>query len=84
MDIHRSHGEEQVLLFCRTCDDHFRPKFYRRCHACGHDFGDGIRVGREGAVEREPISPRVWIVAGGMAAVLYALVAYFAWVLWSR
>jgi hypothetical protein len=82
MDIDRSGGREQVLLFCRTCDDHFQPKFYRRCHACGHDYGDGIRVTGEGPVEREPVSVRVWIVAGSVAAVLIAIVAYFAWVLW--
>lgn len=81
MDVDRSGGREQVLLFCRTCDDHFRPKFYRLCHACGHDFGDGIRIGSEGPIEREPISPRVWFVAGGVAAVLAAIVAYFAWIL---
>jgi len=81
MDVLRSGGNEQVLLFCRTCDDHFRPKFYRRCHACGHEFSDGIRVGAEGPIEREPVSPRVWIVAGGLAVVVAAIVGYFAWVL---
>lgn len=84
MDLTRTQGEEQVLLFCKTCDDHFRPTFYRRCHACGHDFGDGIRVGREEGMERDPIPGRVWIVAGGMAVLLAALVGYFAWVLWGR
>ena len=81
MDILRSGGNEQVLLFCRTCDDHFQPKFYRLCHGCGHDYGDGIRLETEGPLEREPVSPRVWIVAGCLAVVVTAIVGYFAWVL---
>jgi hypothetical protein len=81
MDILRSGESEQVLLYCRTCDDHFRPQFYRRCHACGHDYGDGIRVDRENRPALEPVPPRVWLVAGGVAALLTALIAYFAWVL---
>jgi hypothetical protein len=81
MDIIRSGGREQVLLFCQTCDDHFRPKFYRLCHACGHDYGEGIPLGTAGPTDREPISPRVWIVVGGVAAVLAAIVGYFAWIL---
>lgn len=81
MDILRTGDREQVLLYCRTCDDHFRPQFYRRCHACGHDFGDGIRIGPDQRPAPEPVPPRVWLVAGGLAALLAALIAYFAWVL---
>lgn len=82
VDIDRAGVVEQVLLFCRTCDDHFRPQFYRLCHVCGHDYGDGIRIGGAAPVEREPASPRVWIVAGAVVAVVVAIVAYFAWILW--
>jgi hypothetical protein len=81
VDILRSGESEQVLLYCGTCDDHFRPQFYRRCHACGHDYGDGIRVGPENRPAPEPIPPRVWLVAGGVIALLAALIGYFAWVL---
>ena len=81
VDTIRSPSGQQVLLYCRTCDDHFRPQFYRRCHACGHDYGDGIRIGAEDRPAPEPVPPRVWLVAGGIAAVLTALIAYFAWVL---
>ncbi len=81
MDKLRSGDSEHVLLYCRTCDDHFRPQFYRRCQACGHDYGDGIRIGPEDRPAPEPVPPRVWFVAGGIAAVLVALIAYFAWVL---
>ena len=82
VDKIRSGGSEQVLLYCGTCDDHFRPQFYRRCHACGHDYGDGIRIGGDNRPAPEPVPPRVWLVAGGVAVVLAALIAYFAWVLW--
>jgi hypothetical protein len=81
MDILRTGDREQVLLYCRTCDDHFRPQFYRRCHACGHDYGDGIRIGPDQHPAPEPIPLRVWLVAGSLAALLAALIAYFAWVL---
>jgi hypothetical protein len=70
----------QVLLFCDSCDDHFRPQFFRTCQNCGHDFGSGI--------EPEPVSQpielpentaRTWLVIGGLIAVAAVIGAYFYW-----
>jgi predicted RNA-binding Zn-ribbon protein involved in translation (DUF1610 family) len=82
VDIDRSGGREQVLLFCRTCDDHFRPQFYRRCHTCGYDYGNGIRSGEETPLTpEERITPRVWLVLAGMVAAGAVVAGYFAWLL---
>jgi hypothetical protein len=77
--IEERQGRKRVLLICDSCDDHFRPEFYRRCHQCGHDYGNGISVD----APSEPVddSSRAWIVLaaitlGGalLAAYLYYIV----------
>jgi hypothetical protein len=74
-DISESGGQPLVLLMCDACDDHFRPEFFRLCHQCGHDFGDGIAV--ESLYTPIDYSPRMWIVVGSMAVVGALLAAYF-------
>jgi hypothetical protein len=74
-DISDSGGEPLVLLMCDACDDHFRPEFFRLCHRCGHDYGDGIAI----AGSHPPIeyTRRTWIVVGVLAAIGGILAAYF-------
>jgi hypothetical protein len=71
--------QTQVLLICPSCDDHFRPELFRLCPQCGHDYGDGLEIGRSG--EGDQGSVRLWVVMGIMGAIAVAAGAYF-YVLW--
>jgi hypothetical protein len=66
-----------VLLVCPCCDEPFRPRFFRYCHACGHDFGDGLQR----AGDPEPIGGRAIWTAAGLMIVGLLLLAWFDWVL---
>jgi hypothetical protein len=77
--IEERNGEPLVLLICESCDDHFRPEFFRLCHQCGHDYGDGVSVGD--ALAAETTSVRTWIVMGCLAAIAVVTFGYFFW-LW--
>jgi hypothetical protein len=77
--IEERDGQSLVLLICETCDDHFRPEFFRLCHACGHDYGEGVAVGDSEAAEITSV--RTWIVLGCLAALAVVTWAYF-YVLW--
>jgi hypothetical protein len=77
--IEERQGRKRVLLICDACDDHFRPEFFRLCHQCGHDYGNGISV--EAPSDPVDDSSRAWIVLaiillGGtlLATYLYYLV----------
>lgn len=74
-------GEElqraSVLLMCPHCEEAFQPTFYDRCAACGHDFGEGIRVAFFGD---DTLTPRVVGAAIGLLAFLLGLFAFF-WLL---
>jgi uncharacterized paraquat-inducible protein A len=72
-------GQTQVLLICASCDDHFRPELFRLCPRCGHDYGDGLEVGRVG--EGDQGSVRLWVVMGIMGAMAAAVGVYF-YLLW--
>ena len=74
--------DEPVLLICPLCDDTFAPQFYRRCEACGHDFGHGLEVRPITAATFEPLNTRIILVVGGLIATLVALLGY--WVAISR
>jgi hypothetical protein len=63
------------MLMCGTCDEPFEPNYARLCEWCGHDYGDGFEMPVE---IREDISPRVIMVAMGMAALLLGIAVYFA------
>ena len=84
-DLVEEQGHTQVLLFCDTCDDHFRPQFFRICHHCGHDFGSGI--------ESEPVQPelrvpentrRTWLVAVVLLAIAAVIGTYLYWLMTTR
>lgn len=81
VDIHPSGGYQQVLLFCPTCDDHFRPQFYRRCHGCGYDYGEGIGSGGEPHGEPEGVTARTWLIVWILLAVAAGVIGYFGWLL---
>lgn len=75
-------GRQSVLLHCDTCDDHFRPQFFRVCHHCGHDFGNGIAPQ---PVQQEILLPentrRTWLVAGGLVLFSAAVMFYLYWLI---
>jgi hypothetical protein len=77
--IDEREGEQRVLLICEACDDHFRPEFFRVCHQCGYDYGDGVSVTGEETAEIHSL--RTWIVLACLAAVGLVTWAYF-YVLW--
>lgn len=74
---------QPVLLKCEDCDDVFRPEWYRLCAACGHDFGNGIKVVEAGANSEGNFESLSAIVIALLAAAL-ALAAYFAWLFARR
>jgi hypothetical protein len=84
-DLVEENGRTQVLLHCDSCDDHFRPKFFRICHHCGHDFGNGIDpqpVQQE--LELPENTRRTWIVVAGLIGFAAIIGAYLFWLVNSR
>ncbi|MCE9528626.1 MAG: DUF2007 domain-containing protein [Planctomycetales bacterium] len=84
-DLVEENDRTQVLLHCDSCDDHFRPKFFRICHHCGHDFGSGIDPQ---PVQQELQLPentrRTWIVVAGLIGFAAIIGAYLYWLVNSR
>ncbi|MEX2172906.1 MAG: DUF2007 domain-containing protein [Pirellulaceae bacterium] len=78
-DLEETPEGPRVLLICATCDDHFRPEFFRLCHQCGYDYGDGIAV--TGPHSPSDYGTRGWIVLAGLLLGTLALAAYFV-MLW--
>jgi hypothetical protein len=74
-------GEDDLLVVCPTCDEPFRPEFYRTCHRCQYDFGDGLPPPdvQPRTAEREPL--KVWLTLGGICLGLAVVVVYFIWLL---
>jgi hypothetical protein len=79
-DLMEENDRTQVLLHCDSCDDHFRPQFFRICHHCGHDYGNGV--------DPEPIQQelqlpentlRTWLVVLGLTVFAAAIGAYLYW-----
>jgi hypothetical protein len=64
-----------VLLLCTTCDEPFEPAYLRRCEWCGHDFGDGVEIGRKEAATN--LNERVITMVMALALALVAIFAYF-------
>ena len=73
-----TYDDSSVLLMCDACEEAFAPRFYRRCHSCGHAFEEGIKIASEPVAE---FSSRALIVIFGTVAVVGGLLAFFAWVL---
>jgi hypothetical protein len=80
VDIQETEGGQRVLLHCDTCDDHFLPEFFRLCHHCGHDYGDGVEIEQPAAWAIE-WNIRAAAVAIGLVMGVALLLAYFVWVL---
>jgi predicted RNA-binding Zn-ribbon protein involved in translation (DUF1610 family) len=82
VDIDREGEVERVLLMCDSCDEPFRPDFYRYCHRCGHDFGRGLHVADALNQSREATNwGKVWVVTAVVVFVGLLIGAYFALVL---
>ena len=79
-DIQETESGTRVLLMCDACDDHFLPEFFRLCHRCGHDYGDGYEVEQAVPVAAGS-NARVWVVITGLLIGAAIFVAYFALVL---
>ena len=73
-----TYDDTNVLLMCDACEEAFAPRFYRRCHKCGHEFEDGVRIASEPPPE---FSSRALAVLFGTLVLLGGLMALFAWVL---
>ena len=67
------------LLICTTCDEPFRPRFYKVCQWCRHEFDDGIPP-RPAPPPMERLNPRVWAIGGGMIGLVVLLCVYFWWI----
>ena len=61
------------LLMCLTCEEAFKPRFYRCCQWCGHDFGAGIELRQ---VMIRQINRRELAVVMGLASLALALMLY--------
>ena len=72
--------ETQILplLHCPLCDEVFRPHFYERCHACGHDFREGIHLAN---LPFDGLASRVVFAAMIVLTAVTTLFLYFWWLL---
>ncbi len=68
--------EEHSLRFCPGCDDVAELRFYRRCHECGHDFGEGHEPQ---LLPRSENEARAWAVLVIMLGGSLLLLGYFYW-----
>lgn len=82
-DLPDTDDGEPPLLHCPSCDDTFRPQWYRLCARCGHDFGTGLEVQQKNSGTLE-FSPRSFAVAAVLALLGVAALAYFAWLFGAR
>lgn len=75
-------GRQSVLLHCDTCDDHFRPQFFRICHNCGHDYGSGVAP--QQVMQPIPLpenNQRTWLIIIGLLLFAAAFGAYLFWLM---
>jgi hypothetical protein len=70
---YQQEGESHNMRFCRTCDDVAELRYCRRCHRCGHDYGDGYEPPPPPPNENESRALLVLflLVAGGMGLASY-------------
>lgn len=78
-DIQETESGPRPLFMCDACDDHFLPEFFRRCHHCGYDYGDGYEV--ESAAQPSDSSPRLWLLVAALLVATALVIGYFALVL---
>jgi hypothetical protein len=67
-------ASERPLLRCTICDEIFAPQFYRRCHACGHDFPDGIS---SQVLTQDEVNARAVATVAVLVAAFIIAVGYF-------
>lgn len=73
-------GHEHELRFCISCDDVAELRFYRLCHACGQDFGDGLTPRSPEPQEHEDLSRIRWVLLT-LLGLMAAVAGYFYWLL---
>lgn len=73
---YQAEGDSHTLRFCDGCDDVAELRFYRACHACGHDYGEGV-VPPEPPVEEHENRRRVWLLLLAMLGGAVLLGVYF-------
>lgn len=69
-----------ITVACPTCDEVFKPQYYRECENCGHAFADGVALRKPKGLE--PVSgpilnARAWTVIGVAIACCLLLTLYF-------
>ena len=69
------------MLICHTCDEPFAVEYSRACISCGHEFGDGIEIEPAGA-PADQVGHRAALTVVALLAIIAALAAYFALVLY--
>ena len=82
-DLPDTDDGEPPLLHCPSCDDTFRPQWYRLCARCGHDFGNGLEIQQKGSGSLD-FSPRSIAVAGALLFLAMTALAYFFWLFGAR
>ena len=65
-----------ALRYCSSCDDVTKLEYFRECHQCGHDYGEGYLPPFEPPAENES---RAWKVLWLMIAGAGIIGAYFYW-----
>ena len=75
---HEDESASEGWLVCPTCEEIFLPRYYRCCHACGHDFRTGLEI--EVDEQLGQFNLRVASVAIVVLAIPLAL-ALFYWLL---
>ncbi len=72
-------GAERTVV-CPQCDEPFTPVFFRLCHKCGHDYGDGKEVAATAkGSETDPDSNwRVYLVLAVVVAAIAGIFLYFS------
>ena len=83
-DIQDVDNGQRVLFVCNACDDHFLPEWNRRCHRCGHDYGDGWEAAPPAEIVKVGWNPRAIVVTAVLLAGVLALGAYFYFLFSSR
>ncbi len=80
-DFQPAHGIDRATEFvvvCPLCDEPFAPAFFRLCHQCNHDFGEGkLALARSSSDEPADLNWRVFLVCGITLLIVGATFAYF-------